>query len=45
VRRTTADELFDQLRADIEKSRLLPGTMLSEADVQVSHRTRAEDQR
>ena len=26
VRRTTADELFDQLRTDIEKMRLLPGT-------------------
>lgn len=33
VRRTTADELFDQLRADIEKLRLRPGTKLSEANV------------
>ena len=33
VRRTTADELFDQLRTDIEKMRLLPGTKLSESDV------------
>ncbi|NND90141.1 MAG: GntR family transcriptional regulator [Granulosicoccus sp.] len=33
VRRTTADELFDQLRTDIEKLRLLPGTKLSEAEV------------
>ncbi len=33
VRRTTADELFDQLRIDIEKMRLRPGTKLSEANV------------
>lgn len=33
IRRTTADELFDQLRADIEKLRLLPGTKISEANV------------
>ena len=33
VRRTTADELFDRLRSDIEKLRLLPGTKLSESDV------------
>lgn len=33
IRRTTADELFDQLRADIEKLRLVPGTKLSEANV------------
>ncbi|MGQ7844355.1 GntR family transcriptional regulator [Granulosicoccus sp. 3-233] len=33
VRRTTADELFDQLRIDIEKLRLRPGTKLSEANV------------
>lgn len=33
VRRTTADELFEQLRTDIEKLRLRPGTKLSEANV------------
>lgn len=33
VRRTTADELFELLRADIEKLILVPGTKLSEANV------------
>lgn len=33
VRRTTADELFDLLRTDIEKLVLVPGTKLSEANV------------
>lgn len=33
VRRTTADELFEQLRSDIEKLILVPGTKLSEANV------------
>lgn len=32
-RRTTADELFDRIRLDIEKMRLRPGTKLSEANV------------
>ena len=33
VRRTTADELFELLRSDIEKMILVPGTKLSEANV------------
>ncbi len=33
VRRTTADELFELLRTDIEKMILVPGTKLSEANV------------
>lgn len=33
VRRTTADELFDLLRTDIENLTLVPGTKLSEANV------------
>ncbi len=33
VRRTTADELFELLRSDIEKLILVPGTKLSEANV------------
>ncbi len=33
VRRTTADELFELLRSDIEKLKLVPGTKLSEANV------------
>lgn len=32
-RRTTADDVFDQLRVDIVNLRLLPGTKLSEADI------------
>ena len=32
-RRTSADDVFDGLRADIVKMRLLPGTRLSEAEV------------
>lgn len=32
-RRTAADELFDQIRSDIDKMRLLPGTKLSEAEI------------
>lgn len=33
IRRTTADELFELLRSDIEKLVLVPGTKLSEANV------------
>lgn len=33
VRRTSADEVFDQLHADIVSLRLLPGTKLSESDI------------
>lgn len=32
-RRTAADELFDKIRDDIHKMRLLPGTKISEADI------------
>ncbi len=32
-RRTTADDLFDKIRYDIDKMRLLPGTKMSEADI------------
>ncbi|MBX2835905.1 MAG: GntR family transcriptional regulator [Gammaproteobacteria bacterium] len=32
-RRTTADSVFDQIREDINKMRLIPGTKLSEAEV------------
>ena len=31
-RRTAADELFDQIRGDIEKMRLVPGTKITEAE-------------
>lgn len=33
VRRTASDELFDQIRNDIDKMRLVPGTKLTEAEV------------
>jgi len=32
-RRTVADALFDEIRSDIDKMRLLPGTKISEAEV------------
>lgn len=32
-RRTAADELFDQIRSDIDKMRLVPGTKITEAEV------------
>ena len=32
-RRTTADDIFEQLRLDIVKLRLAPGSKLSEADI------------
>jgi len=32
-RRTVADALFDEIRSDIDKMRLLPGTKISEAEI------------
>ncbi len=33
ARRTTSEELFEQIRSDIDKMRLVPGTKLTEAEV------------
>jgi len=38
-RRTTADDVFDQLRSDIVNLRLLPGTKMSEVEVAGIHGT------